>query len=190
MCIRDSQFLNDRLRQRWGSKARRRSSDLKTFVSDRLNLQENPKIALMIAKNGENSIMFSDVVNKVNRRGKTKDLWMMITDGAVYLLEPHSGKLQHRTPLANISHISASQLPDNFFIIHVPSEQDRLFVSGRKTEVVTVLRIAYFDSQKQELNIALQNIIDYRVDRDQVRRVVFYQGEDGVYTKLFARRYK
>ena len=49
----DHQFLNDRLRQRWGSKARRRSSDLKTFVSDRLNLQENPKIALMIAKNGQ-----------------------------------------------------------------------------------------------------------------------------------------
>ena len=29
---------------------------------------------------------------------------------------------------------------------------------SRKTEVVTVLRIAYFDSQKQELNIALQNM--------------------------------
>ena len=49
----DHQFLNDRLRQRWASKARRRSSDLKNFVSDRLNLQENPKIALMISKNGQ-----------------------------------------------------------------------------------------------------------------------------------------
>lgn len=51
-------------------------------------------------------------------------------DGSLYLLDPNSVKIQHRIPLANISHISASQLPDNFFIVHVPSEQDRLFVSG------------------------------------------------------------
>ena len=34
----------------------------------------------------------------------------------------------------------------------------KYFFLSRKTEVVTVLRIAYFQAQKQELNIALQNM--------------------------------
>uniref|UniRef100_A0A1X7TK72 Nucleoside phosphorylase domain-containing protein n=1 Tax=Amphimedon queenslandica TaxID=400682 RepID=A0A1X7TK72_AMPQE len=51
----------------------------------------------------------------------------------------------------------------------------------RKTEIVTSLRIAYFDMTKQELNISLQNSIDYKVDRDQVRRVEFTQGDSNCY---------
>uniref|UniRef100_A0A1X7TJH8 TH1 domain-containing protein n=1 Tax=Amphimedon queenslandica TaxID=400682 RepID=A0A1X7TJH8_AMPQE len=77
--------------------------------------------------------------------------------GSLYLLEVNSIKVQHRVSLADVSHISASLLPDNFFIIHVPADQDRLFISTRKTEIVTSLRIAYFDMTKQELNISLQN---------------------------------
>ena len=39
----------------------------------------------------------------------------------------------------------------NFILLNI-------FFLSRKTEVVTVLRIAYFQAQKQELNIALQNM--------------------------------
>uniref|UniRef100_A0A1X7TPY3 TH1 domain-containing protein n=1 Tax=Amphimedon queenslandica TaxID=400682 RepID=A0A1X7TPY3_AMPQE len=119
----------------------------------------------MISRNqgdSENMVMFSDVVVKVSRRGRLREWCMMITDGNL---------------LADVSHISASLLPDNFFIIHAPADQDRLFISARKTEIVTSLRIAYFDMTKQELNISLQNSIDYKVDRDQVRRVEFTQGD-------------
>lgn len=38
--------------QRWATKARRRSSDLKTFMSDRLELGENTKLSTTMLKNG------------------------------------------------------------------------------------------------------------------------------------------
>jgi hypothetical protein len=176
--------------QRWALKTRRRSSDMKSFMSDRLELGENPKMVAMMSKYGEHIVMFSDMIMKINRKGRMKEYWMMITDGGMYLLEVGSAKLHHRIPLADISHISASLLPDNFFVIHVPADQDRLFISGRKTEIVTSLRIVYFDHVKQELNIALQNIIVYRIDKDRVRKLVFIQGRDGVYTRMFSKKSK
>jgi len=30
--------------------------------------------------------------------------------------------------------------------------------------------------------------IDYRIDKDQQRRIVFQQGEEGVYTKIYAKK--
>ncbi len=50
--VHERKILDDRLKQRWASKARRRSSEFKRFVDDRLNLQENQKILLTLGKNG------------------------------------------------------------------------------------------------------------------------------------------
>ena len=55
---------------------------------------------------------------------------LSLLDGSLYLLEIQSVKVHHRVPLTDISHISASLLPDNFFIIHAPADQDRLFISS------------------------------------------------------------
>lgn len=50
--IREKKMLDDRLKQRWASKARRRSSEYKRFVDDKLNLGDNLKIKTAIGKNG------------------------------------------------------------------------------------------------------------------------------------------
>jgi len=75
----------------------------------------------------------------------------------VYNIDPTSVKVRRRIPLANISHISTSLMSDNFFIIHVPLEYDYLFVSGRKTEIVSVLRRAHLGATGDELSLAMQN---------------------------------
>ena len=93
----------------------------------------------------ELNVLFSDTALKVNRKGRQQERWLLITgpthytqvnlflpthtEGALYFLEPTSAKLHHRIPLANISHISASLLPDNFFVVHVPTEYDHLLLS-------------------------------------------------------------
>ena len=38
--------------QRWAAKERRRSSDMKSFVSDKLELADNPKIIAILNRNG------------------------------------------------------------------------------------------------------------------------------------------
>ena len=89
--------------QRWAAKERRRSSDMKSFVSDKLELADNPKIIAILNRNGislmsvyvcysfvlagENMVLFSDTVVKVNRRGRLREWWMMITGRGV-CLEP------------------------------------------------------------------------------------------------------
>ena len=79
------------------------------------------------------------------------------TDGALYNIDPSSVKVRRRIPLGNISHISTSLMSDNFFIIHVPVEYDYLFVSRRKTEIVSILRLAHLEATGEELSLAMQN---------------------------------
>ena len=76
----------------------------------------------------------------------------------MYNIDPTSAKIRRRIALSNISHISTSQLSDNFFLIHVPTEYDYLYISGRKTEIVAVLRLAYMHATGEELNVALHNM--------------------------------
>ena len=47
---REDQFVTHQ--QRWATKVRRRSSDMKSFVSDKLELVDNPKITAIMNKNG------------------------------------------------------------------------------------------------------------------------------------------
>lgn len=79
-------------------------------------------------------------------------------DGSIYNIEPNSSKVRRRIPLSNISHISTSLLSDNFFLIHVPSEYDYVYVSGRKTEIVSTLRLAYQEATGEELTLVMQNM--------------------------------
>lgn len=48
----EQRVLNALHQQRWDTKLRRRSSDMKRFVSDRLELSGNPKISILMAKHG------------------------------------------------------------------------------------------------------------------------------------------
>ena len=51
----DSGETHDKkLEQMWSKKQRRRSSGLKILQGDKLKLQENPKLAVLLTKNGEN----------------------------------------------------------------------------------------------------------------------------------------
>ena len=68
---------------------------MKSFVSDKLELADNPKIIAILNRNGislmsvyvcysfvftgENMVLFSDAVVKVNHRGRLREWWMMIT---------------------------------------------------------------------------------------------------------------
>ena len=83
---------------------------------------------------------------------------LYFADGAVYNIDPPSVKVRRRIPLSNISHISTSLMSDNFFIIHVPLEYDYLFVSGRKTEIVSILRLGHLEGTGEELSLAMQNM--------------------------------
>ena len=80
-------------------------------------------------------------------------LFIYLLDGSLYLLEINSIKVQHRVSLADVSHISASLLPDNFFIIHVPADQDRqcvsilLLIIIYYNVIVTIFKMIYYNGR-------------------------------------------
>ena len=82
----------------------------------------------------------------------------IITEGGVYNIEPGSSKVRRRIAIGNVSHISVSLLSDNFFVIHVPQEYDYVYASGRKTEIVAALRLAYVEAIGEELSLTMQNV--------------------------------
>ena len=79
-------------------------------------------------------------------------------DGSLYNIDPASFKVRRRICLSNISHTSTSLLSDNFILVHVPTEYDCVYVSGRKTEIVSLLRLAYQEAMGEELTLVMQNV--------------------------------
>ncbi|MBA0806363.1 hypothetical protein Gohar_005817 [Gossypium harknessii] len=82
---------------------------------------------------------------------------LMVTDFAVYLVDPDTATLKRRIALAAVDKICLSELSDNFFAIIVPTEYDLLMASTRKTEIVTVLVDATKNASEYELEVDFSN---------------------------------
>lgn len=88
---------------------------------------------------GDNQVLFADKVLKFTATGKMKRRILLITDFAIYIVDPETDSLKRRVALAAVEKMFLSELSDNFFAIIVPTEYDILMASTRKTEIVTVL---------------------------------------------------
>lgn len=63
----------------------------------------------------------------------------MITDFALYIIDPDTDALKRRIALAAVEKLCLSELGDNFLAIIIPTEYDVLLASTRKTEIVDAL---------------------------------------------------
>lgn len=106
---------------------------------------------------GDNQILFADKVLKFTASGKMKRRILLITDFAVYIVDPETDALKRRIVLAAVEKISLSELSDNFFAIIIPTEYDILMASKRKTEIVTVLFEAIKNASNYELELVFSN---------------------------------
>eukprot|EP00161_Ancyromonas_sigmoides_P008222 TRINITY_DN205_c1_g8_i1.p1 TRINITY_DN205_c1_g8~~TRINITY_DN205_c1_g8_i1.p1 ORF type:complete len:263 (-),score=111.22 TRINITY_DN205_c1_g8_i1:212-964(-) len=173
-----------------GEKERRRSSAVKTQVGDNLALKNNSKVTKKMAKHGDSTIIFSDYVIKVNRRNKMQKRVLMISDSAIYNLDPANFQCKRRIPFSILGSISMSKLSDNFFALHIPSEYDYLMVSGKKVEIVDHVREQAKRATGKEIRVSLANSYDYRIDQDNVREIHFTKVEGGVSTQIYTKTSK
>jgi len=171
-----------------GQKERRRSSGVKMFLGDYLSLATNQSIVKILAKSNEQTVAFSDVVIKINKRNKMQERILLITESGLYNIDPGSYKVKRRIPLRDIGSISLSKLPDNFFAIHVPSEYDYLLVSNKKTEIVTKLVENYEAAVGKPLPVNFGNSYEYKIDQDTYREIQFTTVDGGVSTQIFTKK--
>ena len=115
---------------------------------------------------GDRQILFADKVLKFTATGKMKRRILIITDYAVYIIDPETSSLKRRITLAAVEKLYLSTLCDNFFVIGIPTEYDILMASTRKTEIVTVLVEATKNASNFELDVIFKNRFAYNRIRD------------------------
>lgn len=82
---------------------------------------------------------------------------LLITDFAIYLVDPETDTLKRRIALAALDKLCLSELSDNFVAIIIPTEYDLLIASTRKSEIVNVLVEAIKSTSDYELEVAFSN---------------------------------
>lgn len=95
-------------------------------------------------------VRFSAFVTKINRRNKSQQRVMLITDKAIYNLLPGNyGKCKRRIGIESLASVTVSRASDEF-VLHVPEEYDYRFSSPHKD---TISRLLYrlYESYLQRL---------------------------------------
>ncbi|KAK2983641.1 hypothetical protein RJ640_023175 [Escallonia rubra] len=126
---------------------------------------------------GDKIIFFADKVLKFTGSGKIKKRILLITDFAIYIVDPETDALKRRIALAAVDKICLSELSDNFFAIIVPTEYDLLLASTRKSEIVTVLVEATKSTSEYELEVFFSNRFEYQAAADLPKEIQFEEVE-------------
>ncbi|KAH7651550.1 Class I myosin tail homology domain-containing protein [Dioscorea alata] len=167
-----------------GMKVRRRASLHRDCEGDYLDVPSDPHLMKILSKQGDDKVLFADKVLKFTGSGKMKQRILLITDFAIYIIDPDSDLLKRRIALAAVDKLCLSKLSDNFFAIIVPSEYDCLMASTRKTEIVSVLVDATRSTSEYELEVDFSNRFEYHAAADSVKEVEFGEVEGGIRTRI------
>ncbi|OVA06374.1 Myosin tail 2 [Macleaya cordata] len=161
-----------------GVKVRRRASLHRDYRGDYLDVPSQPSLMKILDKQGDRKVLFADKVLKFTGSGKMKRRVLLITDFAIYIVDPESGSLKRRIALAAVDKLCLSELSDNFFAIIIPSEYDILMASTRKSEIVTVLVDATKSTSDYELEVGFSNTFEYHAAAELIKEVQFEEVED------------
>ncbi|KAL9240510.1 hypothetical protein vseg_014719 [Gypsophila vaccaria] len=178
------QISGEKLEPFMGVKARRLASIHRDYSGDYINVSSQPLILKILDKQGDRHVLFADKVLKFTGTGKMKRRFLIITDFALYIVDPESFSLKRRIALAAVEKLYLSKLCDNFFAIVIPTEYDMLMASTRKTEIVTVLVEATKNTSNFELDVIFKNRFEYNPAADLVKEVQFEEVEGGVKTRI------
>eukprot|EP01091_Cochliopodium_minus_P000432 TRINITY_DN1040_c0_g1_i1.p1 TRINITY_DN1040_c0_g1~~TRINITY_DN1040_c0_g1_i1.p1 ORF type:complete len:1025 (+),score=324.78 TRINITY_DN1040_c0_g1_i1:24-3077(+) len=111
-------------------------------TKDKYELQ----VKLLFQKYGDTDILFSDVVDKLNRRAKLQKRVLVVTEKNIYKQDPKGYKIRKLgTPLVSIVDIQLSKFDDRWVVIHCSGEYRDLAIRCNEegdekfSELVTTL---------------------------------------------------
>ncbi|CAN1158469.1 Myosin heavy chain IB [Linum perenne] len=167
-----------------GVKVRRKASLHRDVKGGYIDVPSHPRLMKILHKQGDKQILFADKVLKFTASGKMKRRILLITDFAVYIIDPETDALKRRIAMAAVEKLCLSELSDNFFAIVIPTEYDLLMASTRKTEVVTVLVEHTKSASNYDLDVEFSNSFEYQAAADVVKEVRFEEVDGGVKTRI------
>eukprot|EP00474_Spongospora_subterranea_P009779 CRZ10237.1 hypothetical protein [Spongospora subterranea] len=152
-------------------KLRRVKSFNRNYFGDYEGGSSQPSVEMLLTKNRDSRILFFDKVLKVNRRMKTQNRLLLLTENSLYNLTSKF-KLKRKISLAEIQGISLSPYADNLMVVHVPNEYDYVYTCERKTEFVTALSDQYLIILDKKLPIRFTKHIAYTTKNKQKREIL------------------
>ncbi|MFS8001193.1 putative class I myosin tail domain-containing protein [Helianthus anomalus] len=167
-----------------GGKVRRKASMARVVKGDYVDVRSKPYLMKLLDRQGDRGVLFADTVLKFTGSGKMKRQILLITDRAIYIIDPETYTLKRRITLAAVERLCLSQLSDNFVAVIVPTEYDLLLASTRKTEIVTVLVESMKSTSNYELEVNLSNSFEYHAASDLVKEIHFEEVEGGTKTRI------
>ncbi|GAB2227639.1 hypothetical protein Droror1_Dr00009466 [Drosera rotundifolia] len=140
-------------------------------AGDYLGASSKSYLIKILRKQGDRQVLFADKVLKYTGKGKVKRRFLIISEFAIYIIDPETNTLKRRVSLAAVEKIFMSQLHDHFIAIHVPTEYDILLASTRKTEIAKKLVDATRSSPDYELQVIRSNRFEYNASAELVKVV-------------------
>ncbi|GAV67766.1 LOW QUALITY PROTEIN: Myosin_TH1 domain-containing protein, partial [Cephalotus follicularis] len=96
-----------------GVKARQIASRHRNYKGDYLDVPSRPHLLKILQKQGDKQVLFVDKVMKFTGSGKMKSQIVLITEFAIYIVDPEMDSLK-RIVLAAVDKICLSELSDLF----------------------------------------------------------------------------
>lgn len=160
-----------------GRKYRRRNSIGREQLGDYLRLENSAILKALFKKNGDSKLLFSAEVTKINNKYKGQTRIMLITDEAVYNIDPDQFKVKRRIPLEEIEGVSVSSLTDGHFCLHMPNSFDYLYDSDKKTEILDTLSEA-FKKKNKNLQVNVGDKFEFQPKHGTTTSVNFILDEN------------
>jgi hypothetical protein len=146
-----------------------------SFDGDYLGLRNNADVYRTVLSHGDEKLLFSDYVLKVNRSGTRKKRMFLITESAVYTMLPNKrGTLTRRINIENIKSVSCSKKKSTLLVLHHVSDSDFLYEAPKRPEIMFLLIALHRQRAGSELPFQFGEDLFVRDEEHTVRHVAIY----------------
>jgi len=110
---------------------------LDSFKGDYLRARNDARLLKIVYAVGDERIVFSDFVQRIDHHNKYQKRILLISDRHVLCLWADRGRpLRRRIPLESIVHVSLSRQSAATFVIHAADQYDYLLISDKRAEIL------------------------------------------------------
>jgi len=150
-----------------------------SFEGDYLDLCNNVKLLSTIYQNGDlgeeiaqKPVAFSDYVKKINRNNREQKRILVMTQKSLYNALPNRNvTVKRRIPINQIQSVTMSRKASDLFVIHCSEDNDFLYRSSKRSEIIYHLMNLFKTLTGNELGFAYSENL-YVGDMDAMMRQV------------------
>jgi len=139
----------------FSGKKRRNNSVVYLSQGDYIKAQEDANLMNWLKEGNVNEdedpeIVFADVVQKFNRKGKKQERHVVLTRKYCYFMDKNKTKSCYNLAEHDITGGSLSTMADDFVILHLKEDRDLVMTCEHKTEMIMVMAKVVREEMKED----------------------------------------